>query len=108
MYVCLLYTSDIVLEVLRQDLDFYDFYCGYLYETMLSAITYQLGQNQLDVLMDFMQEPGYVSYTHLDVYKRQEFNKTHVFINVAIFSYFGIGHDSTGYCSCYLARHDSM
>jgi len=31
---------DIVLEVLRQDLDFYDFYFGYLYETMLSAITY--------------------------------------------------------------------
>ena len=30
---------DIVLEVLRQDLDFYDFYFGYLYETMLSAIT---------------------------------------------------------------------
>ena len=25
---------------------------------MLSAITYQLGQNQLDVLMDFMKEPG--------------------------------------------------
>ena len=49
---------DIVLEVLRQDLDFYDFYFGYLYETMLSAITYQLGQNQLDVLMDFMKEPG--------------------------------------------------
>ncbi len=49
---------DIVLEVLRQDLDFYDFYFGYLYETMLSAITYQLGQNQLDVLMDFMREPG--------------------------------------------------
>ena len=38
---------DIVLEVLRQDLDFYDFYFGYLYETMS------------------------VSYTHLDVYKRQ-------------------------------------
>ena len=38
--------------------DFYDFYFGYLYETMLSAITYQLGQNQLDVLMDFMKEPG--------------------------------------------------
>jgi len=36
----------------------YDFYFGYLYETMLSAITYQLGQNQLDVLMDFMKEPG--------------------------------------------------
>lgn len=49
---------DIVLEVLRQDLDFYDFYFGYLYETMLSAITYQLGQNQLDVLMDFMKEAG--------------------------------------------------
>ena len=49
---------DIVLEVLRQDLDFYDFYFGYLYEAMLSAITYQLGQNQLDVLMDFMKEPG--------------------------------------------------
>ena len=30
----------------------------HLYEAMLSAITYQLGQNQLDVLMDFMKEPG--------------------------------------------------
>lgn len=49
---------DIVLEVLRQDLDFYDFYFGYLYENMLSAIIYQLGRNHLDVLMDFMKEPG--------------------------------------------------
>ena len=36
----------------------FTFYFCYLYETMLSAITYQLGQNQLDVLMDFMKEPG--------------------------------------------------
>lgn len=49
---------DIVLEVLRQDLNFYDDCFGFLYETMLSAITYQLGRNQLDVLMDFMKEPG--------------------------------------------------
>ena len=49
---------DIVLEVLRQDLDFYDFYFGYLYEAMLSAITYQLGQNQLDVLMANMPTSG--------------------------------------------------
>lgn len=49
---------DVVLEILRQDVDYLDAYFGYGLEDVLPIIVYQLGRDQLDVLFDFMKEPG--------------------------------------------------
>jgi len=51
-----------VLEVLRQDEDFLDFwFSDHLTGTLWEPI-YYLGNQQLDVLSDFVQEPGVTTY----------------------------------------------
>lgn len=49
---------DVVLEILRQDLNFYDHHFGYAFEDLLAIIVYRLGKKKLSALMDFMKEPG--------------------------------------------------
>lgn len=49
---------DVILEILRQDIRFYNLHFGFMHGTLPATIVYQLGRNQLPVLMDFMKEPG--------------------------------------------------
>lgn len=49
---------DVVLEILRQDLNFYNHHFGFECEELLSIIVYRLGKKKLSALMDFMKEPG--------------------------------------------------
>lgn len=53
---------DIVLEALRQDaLFFHNFF--YFYPGWSSAVIYQLGKDQLDMLEDFLYEEGIIPFT---------------------------------------------
>lgn len=47
---------DVVLEIMRQDVYYLDAYFCNENEEVLSTIVYQLGRNQLDILLDFMKE----------------------------------------------------
>lgn len=49
---------DVVLEVLRQDSEFYDFVFGDFGEDIFVPTLTKLAHNQLPVLIDFMKEPG--------------------------------------------------
>lgn len=49
---------DVVLEILRQDLSFYNHHFGFAFEELLAIIVYRLGKKKLSALMDFMKEPG--------------------------------------------------
>lgn len=52
---------DAVLEVLRQDDEFYDYHIGDLGVEIFSPTIYKLAGKRLDALMDFMKEPGIVN-----------------------------------------------
>lgn len=60
---------DVILEVLRQDSEFYDFIFGDYGEDIFVPALTKLAQNQLPVLLDFMKEPGlyYFSKTLVSV-----------------------------------------
>lgn len=47
-----------VLEVLRQNNEFYDYHLGDVSTEMLVPVLYQLGQHRLDRLAEFMREEG--------------------------------------------------
>lgn len=53
---------DIVLEILRQDLPFFETYFGDAGPDIFPLIIYQLGANQLPKLLDFMKEPGILPF----------------------------------------------
>lgn len=51
---------DIILELLKQSPRFISVYCNMMYEMALPIIIYQLGQNQLPLLLEFMKEKDIV------------------------------------------------
>lgn len=63
---------DVVLEVMRQSIDFKDYHFGDAGDEILTPTLYLLGQNRLDQLMSFIKEEGL-----------ETFFKCHVFSAVA-------------------------
>lgn len=59
---------DVVLEVLRQSPDFYDFHIADSGEEIFVPTLYKLGQHKLDKLMDFMKEEGLYSFSKVHVF----------------------------------------
>lgn len=53
---------DIVLEILRQDYDFYAVFFNTKLASLLAIMIYQLGKNRLDELQEFMKEPGLIPF----------------------------------------------
>lgn len=53
---------DIVLEILRQDSDFYAVFYNTKLASLLAIMIYQLGKNRLDTLLEFMKEPGLIPF----------------------------------------------
>lgn len=53
---------DIILEILRQDFDFYSVFFNTKLASLLAIMIYQLGKNRLDDLQEFMKEPGLIPY----------------------------------------------
>lgn len=53
---------DIVLEIMRQDCDFYAVFYNTKLASLLAIMIYQLGRNRLDELQEFMKEPGLIPF----------------------------------------------
>ena len=60
---------DVVLELLRQSPDFYDYHFGDAAPEIVVPILYKLGQHRLDVLMDYLKEEGLYTYAKINVLK---------------------------------------
>lgn len=59
---------DVVLEVLRQSPDFYDYHINDAGEETFTPTLYKLGQHRLDKLMDFAKEEGLHTYGKYQVF----------------------------------------
>lgn len=59
---------DVVLEVLRQSPDFYDYHICDSAEEVFTPTLYKLGQNRLDKLMAFAKEEGLYTYCKYQVF----------------------------------------
>lgn len=57
----------VILETLRQNEAFYDFYVGERMEEVFVPTLYLLGRDHLEQLMDYMQTPGLYTYARLCV-----------------------------------------
>lgn len=60
---------DVVLELLRQSPDFYDYHFGDAGPEIVVPTLYKLGQHRLDVLMDYLKEEGLYTYAKINVLK---------------------------------------
>lgn len=60
---------DVVLELLRQSPDFYDYHFGDAAPEIVVPTLYKLGQHRLDVLMDYLKEEGLYTYAKINVLK---------------------------------------
>lgn len=60
---------DVVLELLRQSPDFYDYHFGDAAPEIVIPTLYKLGQHKLDVLMDYLKEEGLYTYAKINVLK---------------------------------------
>jgi hypothetical protein len=59
---------DVVLEVLRQSPDFYDYHICDSAEEVFTPTLYKLGQNRLDKLMAFAKEEGLYTYCKYQIF----------------------------------------
>jgi len=59
---------DVVLEVLRQNSDFYEYHFGDAGNEVFTPTLYLLGQNRLDVLMSFVEEEGLYTYAKYHIF----------------------------------------
>ena len=59
---------DVVLELLRQDSDFYEYHFGDAGNEVFTPTLYLLGQNRLDVLMSFVEEEGLYTYAKYHIF----------------------------------------
>ena len=59
---------DVVLEVLRQSPDFYDYHINDAGEDIFTPTLYKLGQHRLDKLMEFAKEEGLHTYCKYQVF----------------------------------------
>ncbi|MBQ9362429.1 MAG: hypothetical protein IJT97_03300 [Bacteroidaceae bacterium] len=59
---------DVVLEVLRQSPDFYDYHINDAGEDVFTPTLYKLGQHRLNKLMDFAKEEGLHTYGKYQVF----------------------------------------
>ena len=59
---------NVVLELLRQSLDFKDYHFGDAGDEIFVPTLYLLGQNRLDLLMDFVKEEGLLTFCKCHVF----------------------------------------
>jgi hypothetical protein len=64
---------DVVLEVMRQTVDFSDFYFGDISTDIIWHAIFKLGGDKLDRLMSFMKEEGLYRYSKIDVMSAVKF-----------------------------------
>ena len=59
---------DVVLEMLRQNSDFYEYHFGDAGNEVFTSTLYLLGQNRLDVLVNFVKEEGLYTYAKYHIF----------------------------------------
>lgn len=64
---------DVILEVMRQTVDFSDFYFGDISTDITWFAIFKLGSDKLDKLMSFMKEEGLYRYNKIDVMSAVKF-----------------------------------